>query len=450
RQNAVREAMVHAWKGYTTYAFGKDELQPLSHSHNQRWGNWSISLVDALDTLYLFGMLDEYEEAKKYVQNIDFKRSPKGHRVPVFEMTIRALGGLLGAYELDQDPMLLKKAQEVGDTLVQAFDTPTGIPQPNIDLNDISSKVNEELCIAEAGSLQLEFAKLSHLTGNSTYRKLAERAGEALEAAERQHRGLYPMYININTGKYSPLSNYSVGGLVDSFYEYMLKQYILHGGREKKYMEQYVTATEAIANNLVRTTQRGLSFIGTMSSTGEFYREMEHLTCFYPGLLALGAQVTGRKQDLALAEDLTRTCFLSYRTMATGLGPERFSFPENDSNVHKLDVEGLGMKVTDARYLLRPETLESIFLLYRATGDKKYQDWGWSIFMAIEEHTKVDGGYAAMVDVRKPDGRNNLIDSMESFFLAETLKYLYLLFSPLELIPLDRYVLNTEGHPLSI
>ncbi|KAJ2082276.1 Endoplasmic reticulum mannosyl-oligosaccharide 1,2-alpha-mannosidase [Coemansia sp. RSA 988] len=452
RQRAVRDAMAHAWKGYTTFAFGKDELKPLSYSYSQRWGNWSISLVDALDTLYLFGMLDEYETAKKYVQNIDFGQSPIGHRVPVFEMTIRALGGLLGAYELDQDPMLLKKAQEVGDTLALAFDTPTGIPWPTIDLNNISSTGITDVCIAEAGSLQLEFAKLSELTGNPKYRTLADRASEALEKAERQHQGLYPTFINVETGKYNTVFPYSAGARADSFYEYLLKQYILHGGREQKYKEQYITATEAIVDNLVRKSHRGMTFIGSMSSTGEFYREMEHLACFYPGLLALGAQVTGRKQDLDLAEKLTRTCYLSYKLMASGLGPEIFSFPESSTNVHNLESysEELGATIVDARYLLRPETLESIFLLYRATGNRKYQDWGWSIFESIERYTKVNGGYAAMLDVRKPNAPNNLNDSMESFFLAETLKYLYLLFSSVDLIPLDKYVLNTEAHPLRV
>lgn len=105
----------------------------------------------------------------------------------------------------------------------------------------------------------------------------------------------------------------------------------------------------------------------------------------------------------------------------------------------------------DAHNLLRPETLESLFVLYRLTGDQKYREWGWQIFNAFEKHTRVpDGGYSSISNV-KDAGNPRFRDKMESFFLSETLKYLYLLFSDdPKLIPLDEYVFNTEGHPLPI
>ncbi|KAJ1842656.1 hypothetical protein LPJ73_005733, partial [Coemansia sp. RSA 2703] len=112
RQQAVRDAMTHAWKGYTEYAFGSDELEPISHSSNNRWGGWAITLVDSLDTLKLMEMDAEYTEAKEHLRGIDFSKTPMGFRTQVFEMTIRALGGLLGAYELDDDPMILEKARQ--------------------------------------------------------------------------------------------------------------------------------------------------------------------------------------------------------------------------------------------------------------------------------------------------------------------------------------------------
>jgi len=99
-------------------------------------------------------------------------------------------------------------------------------------------------------------------------------------------------------------------------------------------------------------------------------------------------------------------------------------------------------------YILRPETLESLMILYRTTGDEVYRERGWEIFQALEKETRVDGGYSGLNDVRRVNGTR--IDRMETFFLAETLKYLYLLFSPIDVIPMDQFVFNTEAHPIPI
>ncbi|KAJ1722432.1 hypothetical protein LPJ53_003158 [Coemansia erecta] len=457
RQQAVRDAMAHAWKGYTEYAFGKDELQPISRSSNNRWGDWAITLVDSLDTLKLMEMDGEYTEAKEHLRGIDFSKTPQGFRTQVFEMIIRALGGLLGAYELDDDPMILEKARQVGDTLSYAFtDSINGMPSTWLDVNKKKGEFSPSVCIAEAGTLQLEFKKLSQYTGDPKYAKIAERASDALERGMRRHQGLYPSFIYTTTNKYDNTSALSVGAMADSFYEYQLKQYILHGGREKKYKEQYVASTEAVKQKLVAKSKSGLLFLGRWGFNETiFYDEMEHLACFYPGLLALGAQVLDRPQDLVVAEELARTCYLSYKVTPTGLGSEIFTFPESVQLVE--EATGMhyapnkyGIVPKDPRYILRPETIEALFILYRVTENPKYQEWGWEIFNAIEKYTKTDVAYAAYVNVYDTTPENNWVDSMESFFLAETLKYLYLLFSPTDLLPLDEFVLNTEAHPFKI
>ncbi|KAJ1801375.1 hypothetical protein LPJ59_000340 [Coemansia sp. RSA 2399] len=480
RQLAIREAMKHAWSGYQQHAFGKDELQPISKSYNNRWGNWSVSLVDTLDTLSIMGMQDEYTEAKNHVRNIDFTQSPRNFRVPMFEMAIRALGGLLGAYELDNDPILLQKAQEVGDSLAIAFDTPLGLPSTHVDLNNRRPSMATTICIAESGSVQLEFKKLSQLTGDDKYRKLAEKASDLLESAPRKHKGLYPSYIDIVTGQYDKNAVLSVGSYSDSFYEYQLKQYVLDK-KETKFKDQYIVSSTSIEEHLVaRDLSSGRLFLGTWNGGDSYFvPEMEHLACFYPGHLALGARVLNRPTDLILAEELAYTCYISYAMTPTGLGPERFRFSgyefidhaessgamdpppvknkkkekSNDLSGQRQNIkkESKGIKATDSRYLLRPETLESLFILYRVTGDPKYQEWGWNIFLGIEKYTKVEGGgYASLRNVYETGSSGSLDDVMESFFLAETLKYLYLLFGPTDLISLDEYVLNTEAHPLKI
>ena len=105
----------------------------------------------------------------------------------------------------------------------------------------------------------------------------------------------------------------------------------------------------------------------------------------------------------------------------------------------------------DAHNLLRPETVESIFYLYRITGNKVYREWGWKIFQAFQKHTKIEGlGYSSIQNVKNA-GRPGFRDKLESFFLAETLKYLYLLFSDdKELLPIDKWIFNTEAHPLPV
>ena len=132
-----------------------------------------------------------------------------------------------------------------------------------------------------------------------------------------------------------------------------------------------------------------------------------------------------------------------YSTL-TGLAPEIVYFNELPGK-----KEDLSIKPLDAHCLLRPEAIEAWFYLYRITGDPKYQEWGWEAFQAIEQFAKVKNGYSSVNSVKKIPVTYR--DLMESFFLAETLKYLYLLFGddPTE-ISLDKYVFNTEGHPLPI
>ncbi|KAJ2556381.1 hypothetical protein EV175_002047 [Coemansia sp. RSA 1933] len=471
RQAAIRDAMKHAWTGYRDHAYGMDELQPLTGSYNNRWGNWSISLVDALDTLSIMGLQDEYIEAKDQVRTIDFTTSPENFEVQMFEMTIRALGGLLGAYELDNDPMLLQKAKDVGDSLAIAFNTKLGLPTSLIDLHTKEPVDTGKLCIVEGGTVQLEFKKLSQLTGDDKYRKLTERASEVMEAAPRKYKGLYPSFINAETGLFVNDSGVSVGAFSDSFYEYQLKQYVLDKD-EIKFRDQYIVSSMDVKEHLVaKEPKSGRLFLGWWSNGfSEFNPVMEHLACFYPGLLALGAHVLDRPRDLIIAEELAYTCYISYAMTPTGLGPEMLRFDgyefidqTEDADVAKkhgsaisgpndnIEKESAGMTAADGRYILRPETLESLFILYRVTGDPKYQEWGWNIFLGIEKFAKVEGGgYAALKNVYETEMVDNREDSMESFFLAETLKYLYLLFSPMDLIALDEYVLNTEAHPFKI
>lgn len=238
-----------------------------------------------------------------------------------------------------------------------------------------------------------------------------------------------------------------MGARADSYYEYLLKQWIQGGKKETQLLEDYVKAIEGIKAHLLRQSQpRKLTFVGELAH-GRFSAKMDHLVCFLPGTLALGVHHGLPADHMDLARALMETCYQMNQQMETGLSPEIAHFNMYPRADHK-DVE---VKPADRHNLLRPETVESLFYLYRVTRDRKYQDWGWEILQSFNKYTRVpSGGYSSINNVQnshKPEPR----DKMESFFVGETLKYLYLLFSDdLELLSLDSCVFNTEAHPLPI
>ncbi len=136
---------------------------------------------------------------------------------------------------------------------------------------------------------------------------------------------------------------------------------------------------------------------------------------------------------------MTATCYQSYNRSSTKLGPESFWFDGGK------EAEG---KNEHNFYILRPEVIESYFILWRVTHDPKYRQWGWEAVVALENHCRIpSGGYSGLRNANDPNSHD---DIQQSFFLAETLKYLYLLFSDDRLIALDQWVFNTEAHPLPI
>ncbi|KAJ1852026.1 hypothetical protein LPJ73_002903 [Coemansia sp. RSA 2703] len=251
----------------------------------------------------------------------------------------------------------------------------------------------------------------------------------------------------------------------------MLKQYIFSHKKVDQYRRMYVESIDSMKEKMVKRSvfDPQMYYVGDLDSAAKrFSPKFQHLTCFVPGMLALGSKVLDRPDDLELAKNLTYTCFQMYNQTATGLGPEYVLFRDNqdkglsntnhddDFAVVSLDKAPDSEKADgfylgyDKSYVLRPETVESLMILYRITGDKVYKEWGWQIFLALEKWTKTNSAYSAYRDVTSTKRSSMLMDSMESFFLAETLKYLYLLFSPADYYSLDEYVFNTEAHPFKL
>ncbi|XP_050218260.1 mannosyl-oligosaccharide 1,2-alpha-mannosidase MNS1-like [Mercurialis annua] len=435
RREKVKEAMVHAWSCYEKYAWGHDELQPQTRNGIDSFGGLGATLIDSLDTLFIMGLHEQFQRARDWVAtSLDFN---KNYEASVFETTIRVVGGLLSAYDLSGDKVFLEKSRDIADRLLPAWSTPSGIPYNTINLAHGNAHnprwTGENSILADSGTEQLEFIALSQRTKDPKYQQKAENVITELRKTFPAD-GLLPIYINPHTG----LSSYSVitfGAMGDSFYEYLLKVWVQGNKTEavKHYREMWETSMKGLQSLVRRTTPSSFTYLCEKNGNS-MSDKMDELACFVPGMLALGS--SGNDEKLfSLAEELAWTCYNFYQSTSTKLAGENYFFhPEQD------------MTVGTSWNILRPETVESLFYLWRLTGNKTYQDWGWDIFQAFERNSRVESGYVGLKDVNT-GVKDNM---MQSFFLAETLKYLYLLFSPPSVISLDEWVFNTEAHPLRI
>ncbi|OCH89742.1 glycoside hydrolase [Obba rivulosa] len=486
KRDAAVEAMLHAWLAYERDAMGDDEYHPISRkgSNLTNAGGIGYTVVDSIDTLLIMGLDEEYRRARDWIENkLSFDQDAKFN---TFETTIRVLGGLLSAHHLSGDPMFLEKAKDLADRIIPAFNTPSGLPLSMVNLakrQGVPDVDNKGLVsTAEVSTLQLEFRYLSLLTDNETYWEKAEHVMSVIKKAHIS-TGLASIFMNPEDGRFV-LAAIRLGSRGDSYYEYLLKQYLQTNFTEPVYREMYDDAINGVHNHLVKKSE-----FDRLTYTSELIPErnrlgevswrltpkQDHLVCFLGGSLMLGAVTTGAvaqpasippraeelsaqgRRDWATGIELIETCMRTHDT-ATGLSPEiaHFRIPSDNMDAtrapHDWYIKGdrPGAPAPyDARYILRPETVESLFIAYRLTGNPRYRQYGWDIFEAIEKYCKIEGGgYASVLNVdRVPVG---LEDKMETFFMSETLKYLYLLFEDANVLPLSKYVFNTEAHPFPV
>ena len=446
RRESVKNGMKHAWEGYKRYAWGRDEVKPISNRGSDNWGGMGVTLVDSLDTLWVMGMRKEFDEARDWVANsLSFGRAGT---VSVFETTIRELGGLLSAFDLSGERVFLDKARELADLLMPAFNTQSGIPTGQVNFRTGSGAggwSGSSAILSELGSLQIEFRYLAQQVKEPIYETKSMRPMQIMNT-KRPRDGLYPIRISNRDGSFAD-SQITFGALGDSFYEYLLKIWVQGGRKETWLREMYDRAIDGVVDKLLLASEpTGLAYLADWN--GRFNnKKMDHLVCFMPGTMALGAytdpqglQSPRAQRDLAVAKALMYTCREMYHRMATGISAEYVEF-----NSHHDFVPGHNAQF----YILRPETAESLFYLSQLTGDPIYREWAWEIWQAIDSTCRTNTAYGAIRNVNTPGG-GGIDDRMESFFLAETLKYLYLVQDPDTEIDLMKYVFNTEAHPMKI
>ncbi|MBN3290841.1 MA1C1 mannosidase, partial [Polypterus senegalus] len=294
--------------------------------------------------------------------------------------------------------------------------------------------------LAEFGTLHLEFVHLSEVSGNPTYKEKVMNIRKFLNKIEKPH-GLYPNFLSPVSGNWVQ-HHVSIGGLGDSFYEYLIKSYLMSAKKDEEAKKMYYDALEAIETNLVQKSPGGLTYIAEWRG-GILDHKMGHLACFSGGMIAIGAadgELQKRKHYMDLAAEITHTCHESYARSDTKLGPEAFRFDGG--------AEATATRLSDRYYILRPEVVESYMYMWRLTHDPKYREWGWEAIQALEKYCRVDAGFSGIRDVYSTTP--NYDNMQQSFFLAETLKYLYLLFSDDDLLPLEDWIFNTEAHPLPV
>ncbi|KAG6028205.1 hypothetical protein E4U19_001609 [Claviceps sp. Clav32 group G5] len=479
----VKEAFAISWNGYYKHAFPHDTFHPVTNGYEDDRAAWGVTVVDALSTAIVMNSLDIVQPMLDHIAKIDFTTTAaSNYGVSLFETNIRYLGGLLSGYDLLTGPykklgantqqvdILLKQAQSLADSLSIAFDTPSGIPDGTVFLNPTRKHSNSaQNNIAEVGTLVLEWTRLSDLTGNKTYAELIEKAQNYLlhpTGSPEAWPGLVGTFVSTKDGSFLDSSG-GWGGGDDSFYEYLIKMYVYDPEAYGEYRDRWVTAVDSTIDHLLShpTSRKDLTFLSGYNGE-KTHPSSGHLASFAGGNFILGGIALNNDKYKQLGIQLTESYHETYLQEAAGIGPEGFrwvdaALPANDTNNKPPPADQAafykkaGFYTTSGYYILRPETVESLYYAYRLTGDKKYQDYAWRAFENVRRLARHGDGFAELKDVTKADG-GGFVDEMQSFWMAETLKYLYLIFAADGPVHVqgqggkNEFVYNTECHPVRV
>ncbi|KAF0686062.1 Aste57867_22124 [Aphanomyces stellatus] len=442
-QNKAKEMFFHGYDAYMKHAYPWDELKPLT-CEGRRWdrkergdlddalGGFALTLIDSLSMLALVDA-DEFAAAvQRVIHTVSFDRDVT---VSVFETTIRVVGGLLSAHMLaisgsvgtihkTYQGELLDLAVDVGTRLLPAFNTKTGIP------HGVMKNAPALTCPAAAGSLLLEFSVLSRLSDIPDFEEAAKDAVWALWD-RRSPLDLLGSTINVHTGEWVH-THTGIGAGLDSFYEYLMKYYIMSGDAD--FFDMFNRSYVSIEKHVLHAGGYHVEVDMALGMKYVHSGRVSALQAFWPGLQVLagdiGAAVRSHHQLFDLWNEF-------------GALPELY------------DTAGAGGVIHWAQhYPLRPELAESTYHLYASTKDERYLKIGRKLLHDIEATSRVSCGYAAVANVHD----KRLEDRMDSFFLSETVKYLFLLFSndtsvliPKRLdnhaaLPASHVLFTTEGH----
>ena len=413
----IRAETARTWAAYEAHAWPHDNLLPLSKSYRDWYAEpLAISPIDGYSTLRLMGLDAEAARVEAYVaDSLNFDRDLDAK---VFEVNIRVLGGLLAMYAATENPAVLARARDFGDRMLPAFDSPTGLPYYYVNLRT-GKPSGKIINVAEAGSYLMEFGILSYYTQDPVYYQTGKRATLALNEL-RSDIGLFGRDVNVETGEWTE-TNSMVGAYADSYFEYLYKAYLLFGDPELKTL--YDDNIAAVQRHLPDLRDSLLWYPRVDMHTGE--RTQTEITlwdAYFPALLTLAGDV--ERAELA---------FNAWESVLDrhGITPMVYNYAADT--------------VVNGYHQLNPEVIESAYYLYRATGDEAYRDFGRAYWERLKACCRTDVAFTHLSDVRD----RSQDDEMSTFFVAETLKYFYLLFGGAPEVNPEAYVFTTEAHPFA-
>lgn len=411
----VKNETLRTWTAYTTYAWPHDGLLPISKTYHD-WYAQSINMspIDAYSTLKVMGLNKEASRIENFViDSLDFD---KDIFVKVFEVDIRILGGLLAIYEMSGNEKVLHKAQDFANRLLPAFQSSTGLPHYYVNLKTGATK-GDTVNVAEAASYLFEFGILSYYTKNPKYYQIAKRATKTVFSL-RSKLGLVGRDIDVQTGKWTYTQS-MVGAYADSYYEYLYKSWLLF--KDPNIKRIWDVSIRAIQKYIAEQRSNGLWYGKVDMNTGKkVSSEVTLWDAYFPALLALSGDITSAKR----ADDAWDFLWNQYNLLPM---------------VYDYDKDS----IVNPYYQLNPEAIESAYYLWHYTGDSLYYKRVKKYYEDTKKYCRTEVAYSHIENVTtmKKD------DQMETFFIAENMKYFYLTFCQHPTINTDDYVFNTEAHP---
>jgi mannosyl-oligosaccharide alpha-1,2-mannosidase len=416
----VRAEMKWAWDHYVERCFGRDQIKPVSGGAEPFFfpngPPMGLSIVEALDTLYVMGLDAEVEQGTRWIaDNLHFDIDSE---VQVFETGIRMVGGLLSGWCGTRDKKLLVLARDLADRLSPAFTkSPTGMPYRFVNLKTGAVR-DPESYPAEIGTYIAEWGTLSKATGDRRYYDMAKRAMKAL-FDRRSRIDLVADTINIETGAWLS-RRASIGPPSDSYFEYLWDGWQLFGDADFK--RWYDVHTAAIVKYQAMKSDGKLWFPQVDFETGAILdHHQSELAAFYAGLLAQGGDQARAHDYLASWADVQARF---------GVLPEGYD-----------TAKAAPDRVTNE---LRPEFVDSCLNLFLLEPDDKWRELARTHYETMKKTSRAAYGYTIIDDViAKPMKQGDLCPG---YWWSEQMKYYWLLFSNTDRFDYKTNYLSTEGN----
>lgn len=419
----VRAEFLHAWSAYKRFAWGYDEVAPISGKPKDFFiegHSFGLSIIEAMDTLYVMGLDDELDACVTWLRShLDFNVDGN---VQMFEAVIRMVAGLLTGYYITGERFMLDGARDLADRLLVCFTkSPSGAPYryANLKTGAVSDPKSN---LAEIGTNILEFGDLSRLTGDLKYVQASMKAYEAA-MKKRSSIGLLGTDFDVEKGEFIGADDVAPDEPVDSFYEYLWGGWQMLENTQTR--DWYYELTDALLKAKSTRIDGRLWFRTVNYQTGEPTSETtsSELAAFYAELVAKSGY-----RDVGEAFYDSWTALLD----KYGLIPE------------VIDYSNLG--VVSPKYWMRPEYVNSSFDLWFLTHDQKYRTTAYRYFQALRANCRTPNGYTVLTDVRTRPMTQG--DYFPAYAFSENFKYLYLMFADTPRFDGSNYYLNTEGKAL--